>query len=56
MGLIRHLTKTLEELEMDGAPHKSLEQQQREGIDAGLASGVNRDYWEQQQRKLEEGK
>jgi len=55
MGIFKNIIVT-EDATMDGAPHKSLEQQQREGIDAGLASGVNRDYWEQQQRKLEEDK
>jgi len=37
-------------------PRRTLEDEQRAGIAAGLASGKRRGYWEAQLEKLERGK
>ena len=54
MTILQELIKVNEQL-TGGRRKKSLREELREGIDAGLASGVRREYWLEQQRKFEGG-
>ena len=51
-GILQELIKTTKKLVME-PPRRTLEDEQRAGIAAGLASGKRREYWLQQLEKLE---
>ena len=51
MTILQELIKTTEKLVMEPR-RRTLEDEQRAGIAAGLASGKRREYWLQQLEKL----
>ena len=53
MTILPELIRTTEDVVL--GKRDRLREQQRAGIAAGLASGVNREYWLEQQRKFEGG-